>query len=193
MEVGTDRIDQIVRSLRNFSRMDEATAKQVDLHEGIDSTLMILKQHLCDIEVIKRYGALPIVDCYPGQLNQVFMNVLANAIDALTDHNPEETTPHQITIRTSSSPDGKWVAVAIADNGPGIPDEIQHRIFDPFFTTKAVGKGTGLGMSISYQIITEKHGGILTCHSEPGQGTEFIIQVPTTQIADPKAVELTAV
>ncbi|MEL7507385.1 MAG: ATP-binding protein [Cyanobacteria bacterium J06554_1] len=193
MEVGTERIDQIIRSLRNFSRMDEATAKRVDLHEGIDSTLLILKQHLCDIEVIKRYGALPVVDCYPGQLNQVFMNVLANAIDALTEHKPQETIPPQITIRTSLSPDGKWVAVAIADNGPGIPNEIQHRIFDPFFTTKAVGKGTGLGMSISYQIITEKHGGILTCHSQPGQGTEFIIQVPTTQIVDPKTVELTAI
>ncbi|AVH62019.1 multi-sensor signal transduction histidine kinase [Nostoc sp. 'Peltigera membranacea cyanobiont' N6] len=189
MKVGTERICQIVLSLRNFSRIDEAEFKSVDIHEGIHSTLMILQHRLKakpeqpEIEVIKDYGTLPLVECYAGQLNQVFMNILVNAIDALEENNTKRTykeieeNPSQIKIRTSVV-DSKWLEIAIADNGVGISKEFQQRIFDPFFTTKPVGKGTGMGMSISYQIITEKHGGKLECFSTPGKGTEFIIQIP---------------
>jgi len=193
MKVGSDRIRQIVLSLRNFSRMDESEIKPVNLHEGLDSTLMILQHRLKarperpEIAVVKEYGQLPLVECYAGQLNQVFMNILVNAIDALEDFNAKrpysdpaqemQAQPGQITIRTAVI-DGQWVEVAIADNGPGIAKEIQQQIFNPFFTTKPVGKGTGMGMSISYQIITEKHRGKLACFSQPGQGTEFVIQIP---------------
>jgi signal transduction histidine kinase len=189
MKVGTDRIRQIVLSLRNFSRMDEAEFKSVDIHEGIDSTLMILQHRLKakpeqpEIEVIKDYGNVPLVECYAGQLNQVFMNILVNAIDALEENNAKLTyqeikdNPSRIKIRTSLI-NSTSIEVAIADNGVGISQEFQQRIFDPFFTTKPIGKGTGMGMSISYQIITEKHGGKLECFSNPGEGTEFIIQVP---------------
>nr|WP_306557564.1 ATP-binding protein [Nostoc sp. 'Peltigera malacea cyanobiont' DB3992] len=189
MRVGTDRIRQIVLSLRNFSRIDEAEFKRVDIHEGIDSTLMILQHRLKakpeqpEIEVIKDYGTVPLVECYAGQLNQVFMNILVNAIDALEENNSKLTyqeikeNPSQIKIRTSVV-NLMWLEVAIADNGVGISQEFQQRIFDPFFTTKPVGKGTGMGMSISYQIVTEKHGGKLECFSTPGKGTEFIIQIP---------------
>jgi signal transduction histidine kinase len=189
MKVGTDRIRQIVLSLRNFSRIDEAEFKSVDIHEGIDSTLMILQHRLKakpeqpEIEVIKDYGSVPLVECYAGQLNQVFMNILVNAIDALEENNIKRTYQEieenlsQIKIRTSVI-NSKWLEIAIADNGVGISKEFQQRIFDPFFTTKPVGKGTGMGMSISYQIITEKHGGKLECFSTSGVGTEFIIQIP---------------
>ncbi|MBW4426592.1 MAG: HAMP domain-containing protein [Nostoc desertorum CM1-VF14] len=189
MKVGTDRIRQIVLSLRNFSRMDEAEFKSVDIHEGIDSTLMILQHRLKakpeqpEIEVIKDYGNVPLVECYAGQLNQVFMNILVNAIDALEENNAKLTyqeikdNPSRIKIRTSVI-NSTSVEVAIADNGVGISKDLQQRIFDPFFTTKPIGKGTGMGMSISYQIITEKHGGKLECFSTAGKGTEFIIQVP---------------
>ncbi|MBD2614064.1 HAMP domain-containing protein [Nostoc punctiforme FACHB-252] len=189
MKVGTDRIRQIVLSLRNFSRMDEAEFKRVDIHEGIDSTLMILQHRLKgkpqqpEIEVIKDYGNLPLVECYAGQLNQVFMNILVNAIDALEEnhvqrnHQQSQDNSHQIIIRTSVM-NSTWIKIAIADNGVGISQELQQRIFDPFFTTKPIGKGTGMGMSISYQIITEQHGGKLECCSTLGKGTEFIIQIP---------------
>ncbi|MBD0313209.1 MAG: HAMP domain-containing protein, partial [Microcoleus sp. T3-bin5] len=189
MKMGTDRIRQIVLSLRNFSRMDEAEFKAVDIHEGINSTLLILQHRLKDrperpsIEVIQDYGSLPLVECYAGQLNQVFMNILTNAIDALENGNASRTfqdiqaNPNQIKIMTSVV-DGRWVQIAIADNGPGIPPDIQQQIFNPFFTTKPIGKGTGMGMSISYQIITEKHNGKLECFSTPGEGTEFVIQIP---------------
>ncbi|WP_392530376.1 ATP-binding protein [Nostoc sp. C117] len=189
MKVGTDRIRQIVLSLRNFSRIDEAEFKSVDIHEGIDSTLMILQHRLKakpeqpEIEVIKDYGIIPLVECYAGQLNQVFMNILVNAIDALEEHNAKRTyqeieeNPSQIKIRTAVI-NSTWLEIAIADNGIGISQEFQQRIFDPFFTTKPIGKGTGMGMSISYQIITEKHKGKLECFSIPGKGTEFIIQIP---------------
>ncbi|NEU77910.1 ATP-binding protein [Nostoc sp. UIC 10630] len=189
MKVGTDRIRQIVLSLRNFSRIDEAEFKSVDIHEGIDSTLMILQHRLKakpeqpEIEVIKDYGTIPLVECYAGQLNQVFMNILVNAVDALEENNIKRTyqeieeNPSQIKIRTSVI-NSMWLEIAIADNGVGISKEFQQRIFDPFFTTKPIGKGTGMGMSISYQIITEKHGGKLECFSTSGEGTEFIIQVP---------------
>ena len=189
MQTGTDRICQIVLSLRNFSRMDEAASKSVSIHEGIDSTLMILQHRLNPhsnfpaIEVIKDYGQLPLVECYPGQLNQVFMNLLANAIDTLEEARAQRTLqenndrPSQITIQTSLL-DSQWVEIVIADNGKGIPQEIKKRIFDPFFTTKEIGKGTGMGLSISYQIITETHSGKLECFSNSNQGTKFSIQIP---------------
>jgi len=193
MRIGTQRIRQIVLSLRNFSRMDEAEFKAVDIHEGIDSTLMILQHRLtarpeCPaIEVIRNYATLPLVECYPGPLNQVLMNLLANAIDALEEANAKRTfdeikdNPSQITIRTCMS--GQWVEIAILDNGPGIPEKVKEQIFAPFFTTKPIGKGTGMGLSISHQIIVEKHGGKLECFSNPNQGTEFMIQIPVQQQA----------
>ncbi len=194
MKIGTDRIRQIVLSLRNFSRMDEAEFKAVDIHEGIESTLMILQHRLKArperpaIEVIQDYAKLPLVECYPGQLNQVMMNLLANAIDALEEGTTKRTFqetqdhPSQITIRTSLL-NNQWVKIAIADNGPGIPEDIKERIFDPFFTTKPIGKGTGIGLSISYQIIVNKHDGKFECFSTPDQGTEFVIQIPIRQKA----------
>lgn len=189
MRIGTDRIRQIVLSLRNFSRMDESEFKEVDIHEGIDSTLLILQHRLKarlehpEIKVIRDYGDLPLVECYPGQLNQVFMNILANAIDALEELNTKrvacaiEKHPCCITIRTSVV-DSEWVKIAIADNGNGIPESIQKQIFNPFFTTKPVGKGTGMGMAISYNIISEKHGGTLSFFSTPEKGTKFEICIP---------------
>ncbi|MEO1149056.1 MAG: ATP-binding protein [Cyanobacteria bacterium J06638_22] len=199
MKLGTDRIRQIVLSLRNFARVDEVDCKAVDLHEGIDSTLLILQHRLkahhrrAAIEVIKDYGQLPLVQCYPGPLNQVWMNILANAIDALEDANARhlarnsEMQPARITIATSQR-DPRWVQIEISDNGPGLPEGVQDKIFDPFFTTKSVGKGTGMGMSISHQIIAEKHGGRLYCKSSPDGGANFIIQIPVLQ----KPVDLEA-
>ncbi|WP_448269725.1 sensor histidine kinase [Nostoc sp. DSM 114159] len=201
MKMGTERIRNIVLSLRNFSRMDEAEFKTVDIHEGIESTLLILQHRLKDkpdhpaIEVIKDYGNLPQVECYPGQLNQVLMNILVNAIDALDEADIKRTSqqiqenPSQITIRTSVV-DSQSIEIAIADNAQGMPESVQNRIFDPFFTTKPVGKGTGMGMAISYQIITEKHGGKLLCFSSLGQGTNFIIQVPIRQQAPESVVKV---
>ena len=189
MQMGTDRIRNIVLSLRNFSRTDEVDTKRVNIHEGIDSTLMILQHRLKassempEIYLIKNYADLPLVQCYAGPLNQVFMNILSNAIDALEENKAQrnyqeiEENPGKITIATSVI-DAEWVEIAIADNGAGIPKEIQQRIFDPFFTTKPVGKGTGMGMSISYQIITEKHGGKLECFSTIAEGTQFAIKIP---------------
>jgi two-component system, NtrC family, sensor kinase len=189
MNLGTDRIRNIVLSLRIFSRMDEAEFKPVDIHEGIDSTLLILQHRLknkpkySEIQVIQKYGNLPLVECYAGQLNQVFMNILANAIDAIDEINEKRTLEErkanssQITISTSTI-DLEWVQIAIADTGIGIPESIKKQIFNPFFTTKPIGKGTGMGMAISHQIITEKHGGKLTCFSTPGRGTEFVIHIP---------------
>ncbi|WP_038017135.1 GAF domain-containing protein [Synechococcus sp. PCC 7335] len=192
MQVGTQRIREIVSSLRNFSRLDESAPKTVDIHEGIDSTLMILQNRLKPspsqpgIHIIKNYDSLPKVECFPGQLNQVFMNLLANAIDALEERNQDrsedslEEDPSRIEITTSvHQPDS--VAIRIADNGSGMPQEMLDSVFDPFFTTKPVGKGTGLGLSISYQIVTEKHNGKLYCHSSQAQGTEFVIEIPIEQ------------
>jgi GAF domain-containing protein len=216
MKLGAERIRKLVLSLRNFSRLDQSEMKPVDIHEGIDSTLLILQNRLKDkrdrpgIQVIKDYGELPPVECYASQLNQVFMNVLGNAIDALEEYNsrrsPEEMreSASTITIRTwvketieqdrdhlapacpvpprkNSSPPIPHVAIAIADNGPGISEALQAQIFDPFFTTKPMSKGTGLGLSISYQIVVEKHGGTFKCFSQPGQGTEFCIEIPLRQ------------
>ncbi|MEH2043389.1 GAF domain-containing sensor histidine kinase [Nostoc sp.] len=192
MKLGTSRIVEIVQSLKNFSRHDEAEMKAVNIHDGIDGTLMILHHrlkadvHRPAIEIVKDYAKLPLIECYPGQLNQVFMNILANAIDALEEsmenwrlkNNPQSPTPNpQITIRTKAL-DQQWVVIRIADNGPGMKEEVIRRIYDPFFTTKDVGKGTGLGMAISYQIVVDRHGGMLKCRSQPGEGTEFWIQIP---------------
>lgn len=203
MQVGTQRIEQIVLSLRNFSRLDESEKKLVDIHEGIDSTLVILQSRLKNtqfgesINIIKEYADLPQLECYAGLLNQVFMNILANAIDAIEEslvisHTLREgvrvasrreaptssvRNKGRICIRTELT-DEKQVIIRISDNGPGILESIQNRLFDPFFTTKPVGKGTGLGLSISYQIIVEKHGGQLQCISALGEGTEFIITIP---------------
>lgn len=180
IKVGTERIRQLVLSLRNFSRLDEAESKQANIHEGIDSTLLILQHRLQrkgerqSIKVIKEYSQLPLIQCYPAQLNQVFMNLLSNAIDALEEGNTPQPT---IWIRTQIQ-QGNRAIISIADNGPGIPTAARARIFDPFFTTKPVGKGTGLGLAISYQIIVEKHGGVIECFSQPGEGTEFRIEIP---------------
>jgi len=186
MKVGATRVNEIVLSLRNFSRLDQAEIKPVDIHEGIENTLIILKHTLkakpdrVEIELIKEYNNLPLIDCYAGQLNQVFMNILANAIDALSESNNSILKTRkklQIRIRTELTNDNHAI-ISIADNGSGISEEVQKRLFDPFFTTKGVGKGTGLGLSISYQIVVEKHGGELYCVSTPGEGSEFIIKIP---------------
>nr|OEJ76471.1 histidine kinase [Desertifilum tharense IPPAS B-1220] len=189
MRVGTNRIREIVLSLRNFSRLDEAEVKDVNIHEGIDSTLTILHNRLKtraerpEIQVIKDYGNLPLVECYAGQLNQVFMNIISNAIDALEERDRQrlyqdiESNPSTISIRTEITPNN-GIGIYIADNGPGMQEQVRQRIFDPFFTTKPVGKGTGLGLSISYQIVTEKHAGKLWCNSSPDQGTQFILEIP---------------
>ncbi|MEP0769278.1 ATP-binding protein [Coleofasciculus sp. FACHB-SPT36] len=212
MKLGADRIRQIVLSLRNFSRLDQAEMKAVDIHEGLDSTLLILQHRMKakggnrGIELIKEYGDLPLVECHAGQMNQVFMNILNNAIDVLEEYSYQhlaiatienlhthslelgQTPPisntqvpvASIRIRTEvvEINDCPQVVIRIRDNGSGIPPEAITRLFDPFFTTKPVGKGTGLGLSISHQIVVEKHGGVLTCSSEPGLGTEFYIEIP---------------
>ncbi|MBC1240413.1 sensor histidine kinase [Nostoc sp. 2RC] len=188
MELGAERISEIVLSLRNFSRLDEAEKKSVDVHQGLDSTLLILQNRFKSsvdhpaIKIIKNYGDLPLVDCYPGQLNQVFMNIISNAVDALDQHNNKRgiteihANPNTITITTEIIETN--CVIRIADNGSGMTEAVKERLFDPFFTTKPVGKGTGLGLSISYQIVVEKHGGTLKCISQPGQGTEFWIEIP---------------
>lgn len=192
MKVGTDRIREIVLSLRNFSRLDEAELKEVDIHEGIDSTLMILQHRLKatgkrpEIRVIKQYASLARIECYPGQLNQVFMNLLANAIDALEEasrgHAFAEVAAQPFTIWLQTQRlDSDWIRITIADNGTGIPEVVRSQLFDPFFTTKPIGKGTGLGLSISYQIVTEKHHGEIWCDSTPEHGTKFVIQLPIRQ------------
>jgi two-component system NtrC family sensor kinase len=189
MKNGAERIFGIVKSLRIFSRHDEAEMKLADIHEGIDSTLMILqsrlnaKPGLWSIQVIKEYGNLPKIECYPGQLNQVFMNIIANAIDALEDDSDSESiaaneaNPRIIKISTKLL-DSEVVEIRISNNGPEITESVMKQLFNPFFTTKPVGKGTGLGLSIGYQIITVRHQGELQCISAPGKGAEFIIKIP---------------
>ncbi|MBD2455303.1 AAA family ATPase [Nostoc sp. FACHB-87] len=188
MVMACDRLKNISTSLRTFSRADQDSKVQFNLHEGIDSTILILKHRLKAnekrpaIEVITNYANLPLVNCFPGQLNQVFMNILANAIDALEEASigksfaEIQAHPNQITITTAIV--DKYAKISIADNGQGMSEEIQQKIFDHLFTTKAVGKGTGLGLAIARQIVAETHGGTLSCHSTLGVGTEFIIQVP---------------
>ncbi|MDB9510349.1 ATP-binding protein [Kamptonema animale CS-326] len=184
MHVGAERIRDIVKSLRNFSRLDESEVKAVNIHEGIDSTLMILQSRLnaspkyAGIEVIKEYGNLPEIECYAGQLNQVFMNILTNALDALEERHQGEEKIIRITTSLYRS---DRVRISIADNGCGMTEEVKQRLFDPFFTTKPVGKGTGMGLSISYQIVTIEHRGRLYCISELGAGTEFLIEIPLHQ------------
>lgn len=201
MQVGTDRIRQIVLSMRNFSRSDGTHMKLVDIHEGLESTLLILQHRLKAngkhpaIQVIREYGNLPPIECCAGQLNQVFMNIISNAIDALDEEinnglwakgnrenaaklggNIQASVP-AIRIRTEVV-GSDAVAIRISDNGRGIPQEIRRQLFDPFFTTKPIGKGTGLGLSISHHLVVEKHGGRLDCISEIGGGTEFAIEIP---------------
>ncbi|MBW4555017.1 MAG: AAA family ATPase [Trichormus sp. ATA11-4-KO1] len=188
MKVGSSRIRNIVLGLRNFSRLDEAEMKPVDIHEGIDNTLMILQHRLKaksdrpEIEVIKEYAQLPQVSCYAGQLNQVFMNILSNAIDALEESiiNSKIINKPQIRICTELK-DSNTLRIRIADNGRGMNAKVCQKIFDPFFTTKPIGSGTGLGLSISYQVVVDKHKGQLTCDSTPGKGTEFVIEIPMQQ------------
>jgi PAS domain S-box-containing protein len=183
MMMGSDRIRQIVLSLRNFSRLDESDMKAVDIHDGINNTLLLLQNRLkakseySEIQVIKEYGDLPLVECYAGQLNQVFMNLLTNAVDALEESSFRGEQP-KIAIRTSLK--DERVFISITDNGMGMSQDVNKRLFDPFFTTKPVGKGTGMGLSISYQII-QKHQGQLMCISAPGEGAEFIIVIPLKQ------------
>lgn len=198
MEIGVDRIRQLVLSLRNFSRLDQAETKPVDIHEGLDSTLLILQHRLkakpenFGIELMREYSNLPKIECYASQLNQVFMNVISNAIDALEESfgscsssTASETATDKkptIWIRTLLLNNSR-VAIEIADNGPGMTQVMQSQIFDPFFTTKPMGKGTGLGLSISYQIVVEKHGGIFKCSSQQGEGTKFWIEIPMKQFS----------
>ena len=202
MQAGADRICGIVRSLRTFSQLDRSEKKTVDLHECIDSTLMILGNRMkarsgrTAIRTLKYYGVLPKVECYAGQMNQVFMNILINAIDSLADYSlqkkqsetptnsgtsTKETAQFQriptITIRTEVC-DTNWVRIKITDNGPGMSQALQQRLFDPFLTMKPLRRGKGMGMSSSYQIVTEKHKGRLQCNSYPGKGTEFVIEIP---------------
>ncbi|MBE9096022.1 PAS domain S-box protein [Tychonema sp. LEGE 07203] len=195
MKMGADRIREIVLSLRNFSRLDDSTKKSTNLHEGIDSTLLILHNKLRaraeypEIKVIKNYGELPLIECYAGQLNQVFMNLLSNSIDALEDacNQKKRSSPRAaltdgdwkptITICTEALNENS-ICIRIADNATGMTEDVRRQLFDPFFTTKPMGKGTGLGLSISYRIVVEKHGGTLSCSSVLGEGTEFAIELP---------------
>ena len=193
MQVGTERIRQIVLSLRNFSRLDEAQMKPVDIHAGIDSTLLILQHRLKasdkwpTIQIVKDFGKLPLVECYASQLNQVFMNIIANGIDAIEERYQKlsvaeaEANPGRISICTMMTTQ-KTVIVEITDNGTGIPENVRSRIFNPFFTTKEVGKGTGLGMSISHSIVVEKHKGKIECISSIGCGTTFQIEIPIAKM-----------
>lgn len=196
MKMGADRIREIVLSLRNFSRLDDSAKQPANIHEGIDNTLLILHSRLRarsdypEIKIIKNYDKLPLIECYAGQLNQVFMNLVSNSIDALEDTYNEKK---RVSPSASLTTDGKWkptisictealnensVCIRIADNAIGMTEDIRSRLFDPFFTTKPMGKGTGLGLAISYRIVVEKHGGVLKCRSVLGQGTEFAIEIP---------------
>jgi two-component system, NtrC family, sensor kinase len=197
MKMGADRIREIVMSLRNFSRLDDSVKQPTNIHEGIDNTLLILHSRLRaraeypEIKVIKIYGKLPLIECYAGELNQVFMNLLSNAIDALEEAWNKKRQSSQRASLTATNSDGQplirihtemvdsnCIRIRIADNAQGMPEEVRQRLFDPFFTTKPVGKGTGLGLAISYRIVTEKHGGTLRCSSVLGEGTEFAIEIP---------------
>ncbi|KAM3112494.1 sensor histidine kinase [Phormidesmis sp. 146-33] len=201
MQDGADRIQAIVLSLRNFSRLDESQIKLVDLHEGLESTLLLLQHRLkttvsrSQISVIKTYGDLPKVECYPGHLNQVFMSILNNAIDALEDSmkvilkeakeiaslGTSDTFLPTIWIETKVV-NSNWIMIRIWDNANGMTPETLSKMFDPFFTTKAIGKGTGLGLSISYQIVVTQHNGNLSGRSELGKGSEFAIEIPIKQV-----------
>ena len=181
MEIGSDRIVKIVSGLRNFSRLDEAQKKQVDIHEGLENTLLMLQYRLHqegdrpEINIVKNYGQLPLVNCWASQLNQVFLHILNNAIDVLSTSEIGDRPEIRIATEIVSE---KTARISIADNGPGMNEQVLENIFDPFFTTKSVGKGPGLGLSICYQIVVEQHQGQLQCLSQPGEGTEFMIDIP---------------
>ncbi|NEO82793.1 MAG: ammonium transporter [Spirulina sp. SIO3F2] len=192
LRLGTERIQEIVKSLRIFSRLDEAEVKQVNLHEGLDSTLLILRNRLKaplkgsaePICVVRNYAELPLVECYAGQLNQVFMNLLSNAIDALEEawENSYFSAPTHPTIEIATEIFGhNWVRITISDNGMGVAPEAQSKLFDPFFTTKEVGKGTGLGLSISYQVVVERHQGQMSCQTATIGGAAFVVEIPIQQ------------
>jgi signal transduction histidine kinase len=189
MELAASQLLKIVNGLHHFSHMDETKPVKTDIHECVEMTLLILKNRFkSSIEVVKNYGELPLVSGYSGQLSQVFLNLLVNALDALTEYAADREIQTQsrdnwrpqiqITTKVIETEDGKRVAICIADNGPGIPPENQQQIFDTFFTTKPAGKGTGMGLAISHQIVTEKHGGQLSLRSQPGKNTEFEIILP---------------
>lgn len=196
MKLGANRIRHIVLSLRNFSRLDESELKRVDIHEGIENTLLLLQHSFYDdhgktlIQLVKEYGSLPLVECYAGELNQVFMNILSNAIDSLLKRGnscsltTQEVKNYQITIRTSII-ENNQIRISIQDNGIGVLAEVIERLFDPFFTTKPIGQGIGLGLAISHQIVVKMHGGNLQCLSSPGGGAEFIIEIPLEQQVKP--------
>jgi len=183
---GSDRIREIVLALQHFSRHDEAEMKRVNIHEDIENTLVMLQHRLREVAdrpaivVVKDYGNLPLITCYPSELNQVFMHLLNNAIDAIEEGVGNQSSTPQIRIHTEVT-DLNMVKIAIADNGTGIEESLRSRLFDPFFTTKPVGKGSGLGLSISHQIIVQKHRGNITCTSSVGQGAEFAIKIPIEQ------------
>ena len=190
IKLGAERIITLVQSLRTFSRIDEADLKEANIHEGIDSTLLILsnrfkpKPDRGSIQLIKEYGNLPLVECYVGQLNQVFMNILSNAIDAIEESQEKEPSKKEkgiLRIITELTPDRKTVIIRIADNGIGMTEEVKKLIFGHFYTTKPAGKGTGIGLTISYDIIVDKHHGCLDVNSSQGEGTEFIIKIPIRQ------------
>jgi signal transduction histidine kinase len=192
MNIGAERICEIVKSLRTFSRLDEAEFKAVDIHQGIDSTLLILNNRLKTtqknpqgIKIIRKYGDFPLIKCYSGQLNQAFLNIISNAIDALEETIIKETKISKLFIPTiyiyTNIFDKNWLEIRIVDNGLGMNNQVRSQLFNPFFTTKEIGKGIGLGLSICYQTIVELHGGKLDCYSEPGKGTEFVIQIPLRQ------------
>ncbi len=211
MQAGTRRVREIVLALRNFARLDEAEFKPANLHDGIENTLLILHHRLeksADrpaIQVIKEYGDLPKIECYPGQLNQVFLHLINNAIDALEEKEQKrhflaskgelpldqkpfaetQSDENRIWIRTEVYNRNR-IRITIADNGIGIPEQVRSRLFDPFFTTKPVGKGTGLGLALSYQIVREKHGGRLWYESTPAAGTQFVVEIPIHQLEHPE-------
>ncbi|BAY65427.1 response regulator receiver sensor signal transduction histidine kinase [Calothrix brevissima NIES-22] len=184
MHRGAERITDIVLALQNFSRHDESLMKQVNIHQGIDSALIMLQHRLREtknhpaIDIVKDYGNLPLVNCYASELNQVFMHLLNNAIDAFDGWVSQEKPQIQIHTQLTQT---KTVKIAIADNGPGIEESLRSRLFDPFFTTKPVGKGSGLGLSISYQIVVQKHRGQIACFSSLGKGAEFLLEIPLEQ------------
>jgi len=200
MKLGANRIREIVQSLQNFSRIDESEIKSVDIHDGLDSALLILSNRLKPkadkpaIKLIKEYGSLPLIECYPVQINQVFMNVLANAIDAIEEAmGKDNLSPKlgqesggvksgRIRIKTEFDSARQMGVIRIADNGMGMEQAMQPEIFEPFFTTKPVGKGAGIGLAIGKEIVVEKHGGKLTCISAPGDGAEFIVEIPLSQV-----------
>ncbi len=198
IESGAQRIQKIVESLRSFSRMDEADLKLIDIHQGLESTLIILQNRLepqgtniQPIQVVRNYANLPLVECYAGELNQVFMNLIVNAIDALEQqqHSQQKGESPRIVITTELVDSSQWISVKIQDNGSGIAPEVMENLYNPFFTTKPVGKGTGLGLSIAYAIVVEKHHGELKCKSEVNVGTEFQVLIPLAQTA-PQISEL---